>query len=714
MTAFLPEPVPLEMPPGDPAAVDEVESDVGGAAFWFDVLADELSAPAASAPGWLGDDAGAAAGQVVRIAAIVGECATAARTASRRLSAHGDLLRETRRGVAALRVEQEEDRRAAWGRLHALGDLATAMRTGAPEAVSVVEDFAAAEAARRRRHGALLEELADDAAATARVLADAAGPVGGTGRPGDTGRVLAHLAAELPGWGTPEMARRGRALADALVGTPLRPEEREELAAEAAAYAGDAHFATALLRELGETGVALLLALLGQDPDGPDNPIAGLLASALGAAVPREGRRDAVSAVLDATYVRADDRLGAHDTAAGMAAVLVAGAGSHGPRMATVVEWARQLLVREHVQKQPTGMTVAAWGRPGEGGDPVAVAVGTLARGGDPEAAAALLADREVWDALLLRSWGDDGGPLGDLVAEAGRDDGPAGDRAVRLGLESIGAGLAEGDPSGWTVDRDTVAAVSPALGQAAAAHVQVITGALTSVGAGGGGDRTVDQLRGLGYLTVDRGAAAVVETALRDWSLARPLDLAGTSPDTPHAAVSVPSAYHAVQDYGQRLTYALDGFELEEEAEDKEALWNWTAGLALELLSYAPVAPLAVAADVVGAYGPILLDVDGTFDQEADRGLRFDAAGAARDALAMLPPDRAAQAHAVEAQAEAAFGRTAHALGSPAAPRSPEEDWAGATRDLITGGLADKATEEVIGNAERRRPFGGLLPGRR
>src|SRR3954468_3001647 len=133
----------------------------------------------------------------------------------------------------------------------------------------------------------------------------------------------------------------------------MRPEERVALAAEAAAYARSPAFAGALVRGLGEVGVGQLLVLLGQDPDGPDNPLAALLASALGAAVPGGGKRDRVSAVLGATYVRADDRYGPSDAAAaGMAAVLSAGthAAGGGPRMVTVGEWARQLLVREHVQ----------------------------------------------------------------------------------------------------------------------------------------------------------------------------------------------------------------------------------------------------------------------------------------------------------------------------------------------------------------------------
>lgn len=715
MTAGVPDPIPLEDPPGDPAAVEELARDVAGAAFLLTGLADGLCGPAATAPGWLGDDATAAEGQVARVAGIVRDVAAAVLRATGRLSAHGELLRETHRCVGRLREEQAEDHRAAWRRLGQIADPRLAVMTGSPSWVGVVEELEAAEASRRRRHEVLLEELRDDAMETVRVLADAARPIGGTGRPGDDGRVLAHLATELPGWGRPELATRGRALADALVRSRLRPEERAALATEAAALAGSPAFATALIRGLGEVGFGQLLVLLGQHPDGPDHPLAAVLASALGAAEPGNGERDGVSAVLGATYVRSDDRYGAEATAAGMAAVLAAGlrAPGGGPRMATVGEWARQLLVREQVQALPAGIAPASSGRPGDAADPAAFAVGIVARGGEPEVAAALLGDDRVWEAALLRFWGDGGTALGELVAEAARDSGPAGDRAVRVGLETIGGGLVEGDPSDRTVGRENVAAVSPALGAAVAAHVTVVTGPLTALASGDVDEGTGQLVKGLGSVSVDRRAAAAVGAALWDWSAAQPLDLAGSGPASPLPAVAAPSAFLAVQEFGQRLTYALDGFELQEEAQNKEAFWNWTAGLALQLISYAPVKPVAVAADVVNAYGPILLDMDGTFDQQEDRGLRFDADGAARGALAFLPQDRAAQAYAVGVQAEAAFRRSADTLGVPASPESPPEDWLGATLDLVTGGAGDLMGDELVDRAGRNGAR-DLLPGRK
>lgn len=711
MSVSMPDPVPLPMPPGDPAAVDDLVRDAAGAAFLFAVITDELTGPVSSAPGWLGADAAAAAAQLVRVAEITRAAGDALLSATGRLGTHGELLRGVRREVGALREEQDEEFRVAWRRLGEIEDPQLAVMTGSASWVGVVADVRTSEARRRRRHAVLLEELADDATATARALAEAGRPVGGTARPGDGERVLAHLAAELPGWGDPEMTHRARALAQAL----LESDERARLSGDAVRLAAHPAFATALIRELGVESFGLLLEVLGGEPEGPDHPVAAVLAAALGAAVPSGHPRDGVSRVLGATYVHADERTGAAATAAGMAAVLLAGSGSRGLRAATAGEWARQLLVREHVQRTPAGAVPLTWSPVAT--DPVAVAVQYVAESGAPEVAAALLDDQRVWEALLVRSWGDGGAGLGDLVAEAGRESGPVGDRAVRLGLETIGAGLVEGDPSGWTVDRDVVAAMAPALGDAVVAHVDVVAGALAALSADGGGERTEDQVKGLGHLTVDRQAAAAVEQALAEWAGAQPHDLAGSSRANPLPAVAVPAAYLAVQEYGQRLTYALDGFELQEEAENKARVWNWTAGLVLEAASLVRFTPVAVAADVVGAYGPIALGLDGTFEQGRDGGLRFDADGAGAHALATLPPDLLARASAVESQAEAAYRRTAVRLGAPRAPVSAEPDWEGATLDLVTGGIAGQLTDGLRERAGRdggHGAFGGQLPGRR
>ncbi|WP_164704476.1 hypothetical protein [Blastococcus litoris] len=714
MSVTMPGKTPLDLPPGDPSAVDDLVRDVEGAGYRLASLADVLAGPAAAAPGWLGADATAATTQLARVAGITRAAADAVLAARSRLSAHGELLRDTRREVTALREEQDEDFRSAWRRLGDAQDLQLAVMTGAPAWAGEVAEVEASEARRCRRHRVLLEELADDAAATARALADAGRPLGGTGRAGDGGRVLAHLAAELPGWGDPELASRGVELAARLRNGPLTPSERAALAAEAAAYSGSPAFATTLVRGLGTEGVAGLLRALGSDPvEAADDPVAALLAAALGAAVPGDHRRDGIAAALGATYVRADD-LGADAIAIGMAAVLVAGERSGGPRAGTVAEWARQLLRRERHLGTPAGMTVTGWGRRGEAGDPLAVAVGTLARSGDPGAAAALLADGAVWEGALGRFWGDDGAALGEVVRLAGSDAGAAGERAVLAGLETIGAGLVAGDPDDRTLDRGVVEAVSRDLAAAVAAHVDVVAGALSSVATERGGEAVGDVLRGLGSVSVDRQAAATLEQALAGWAAAQPHDLAGSSRSEPLPAVAVPSAYLAVREYGQRLSHAMDGFEVQDEAEDEAALWDWTAGLLLEVVSYAPAKPVGLLADVVGAYAPLLLGVDGSYEVGPDGGLRFDADDAVDGALAVLPPELSGRAAAVGAQAEASFRRAGAVLGAPAAPDGVRRDYAAATTDLVADLAGGQLIDGAKDRATRAATISEFLPGRR
>jgi hypothetical protein len=335
-----------------------------------------------------------------------------------------------------------------------------------------------------------------------------------------------------------------------------------------------------------------------------------------------------------------------------------------------------------------------------EGMDPTALAVGVLAGRSDVAVSTALLADPRIWEALLSRLWGDAGAAVGEIVFQAGAEPGGAGDHAVRTGLEVVGAGLAADDPSEWTVNRDTVAAIAPALGAAVAAHVSVAVEAL-QVGIDGRltGGRT-DVLRGLGYLTLDRAAAAAVEQALHGWALVQPDGLDGTGTLAPLPAIAVPSAYLAVQQFGQRLAHELNGLEARETAENRKEWWNLTVGLYTQLIP----GYLGIAAGVLEGALAIQLDMDGTWETGPDRGLVFDREDAAAAALAQLPPDRAADAGAVVGQAAAAFDRTARALGSPRPPTSPPADLA----EPLLGGLMDL-------QRERERARGGPWPdGRR
>ena len=169
------------------------------------------------------------------------------------------------------------------------------------------------------------------------------------------------------------------------------------------------------------------------------------------------------------------------------------------------------------------------------------------------------------------------------------------------------------------------------------------------------------------------------------------------------------------MQEYGQRLAYALDGFELKEEAENGRRGGTGREDSCSKASPTCPSSPSLPLADLVGAYAPVLLDLDGTFEQQPDRGLRYSAGVAGADALATLPPDLAARADAVRAQSEASYRRAAGRLGNPMAPTSPENDWVPPALELAGGGLADVATDELGDRARReaaRGPLGGLLPG--
>jgi hypothetical protein len=689
----MPTEIALPMPPGDATALTDLVRDVRAAASCLAVVDERLVGAAASAPGWLGDDAAAAATQIGTVTGLVGALSEALVPAIARLDAHAERLLETRRQVAALKDEQDEEFAEAWGRLGRVADVRLQVMTGGAEVRAIVEEVETGEASRRRRHTALMEDLEDDATATARVLADSCAVVGGRGRSGDANRVVAYLAAQLPGWGDLELTRRGQVLAGRL--TAGTPEERAGNAADAIALAGSAAFANALLAGLGEEGAAYLFRDLGYATFGTDDSVARLLAGVFGAAVPN-APHDPVEDVLTAVYVRADDRNGdASAVAAGLAIVLTAGLSvpSGGVQTRTVAEWSRQLLLWEHAQDMRVGMRPADAGSTGI--EPTALAIGILADRADPAVAAALIDDTRVWEALLIRDWGDGGAALGRIITQAGQETGTPGDQAVQTGLHVIGAGLAADDPAEWTVNRNTVATIAPALGGAAAAHISVAVDAL-QVGVDGrlSGGRG-DVARGLGYVTLDRDAAARIDRALDGWALVQPRALDGTTSNSPLPVVAVPSAFLAVQHWAQRSDHALDALQAREEAENRKQWWGMTTGMYVQLIP----GYLGIAAGVLEGEAAILAGADGTWENEADRGLRFDRDDAATAALSRMLPQQAADAQAVTRQAHAAFDRTATALGERRAPQSAESD----PLEPVLGGLIEHARERTDSAHGRR-----------
>jgi hypothetical protein len=688
----MPGPVPLDPPPGDPDALDDLVRQVSGAVFCLGVLETSLSGPAGSAPGWVGDDATAAAAQVDAVTLLARGSADALRTAAGRIALHRDRLREARSRVAALAAQQDDDHAAAWARLAGMGDPAAAWRVGDPGVTAVIDDLTAAESARRRAHAALLEEVAADATATAQVLAECSAVVGGTGRRGDAGRAVAHLAVALPAWGARELATRGAALADGLDGF-ISPDERDELARKATAYADLPAFADALLAGLGPDGVRGLLTDLGGGALPWHSALAALLASALGAARATGHPVDPVGDVLEAEYLDPQDP-GSHVdvVALGMGAVIAAGlAGrSTGPAPQTVLSWGRQLLAREDAQSGHLhgGRAIDRANVVSEvmdAVDPVAVVAERLAGTADPAVAAALLGDRPAWDRLLARPWDDGAAALGDLIEQAGQDDGPAGQAAVRAGLTALGAGLEDNQPDGWTVDRVTAAAVAPALGPAVAAHVAVAVDALWIGVDDRSGPARADALRGLGLVTLDAGAAAALGEALLDWARAEIVAGAVVAPAEPAPVVAVPSAYLAARQWAVEMDHALDGFEAQADAERRALGWDLLAGWT----GYLP-GVVGDVAGVVEGYAAIALGMDGTWENGTDPGQVFDSGSAVDAGRAELGPLPAAAADEVGRQARIAFDRTTAVLGSPAPPESPPVDLLGPVLDAVTPGHDD------------------------
>ncbi|WP_448626807.1 hypothetical protein [Geodermatophilus sp. URMC 64] len=656
----VPVPVPLDQP-GDPAALADLGSAVTGAAFRTGVLAAHLAGPAASAPGWLGADAAAAAEQVAAVTALVRDLHGSLTTAADRLAVHAAVLDDVRGRISALRRAQEDDFAALSARGVAPAD---------PDAlVPAVEELLAAEAARRCEHAALLAELDADAAATAGTLSLAVTGLGGTGSPGQEARVRVHLAAVLPGWGDGELGARGWSAAAGL-GGPVTAAEIDGIAREGLPYAARPAYAGALLANLGVDGVRHLLVVLGRERS-PSPELARFLATALGAARAPESGAGPLADVLAAGYVDPDDPDGVPDqVAAGIGALLTAvPAAAGGVRAETAAGWGEQILVRERRQG------VSAADRLGLlGADLVELAVQRVADSGDPAAGAVLLRGREAWDALLARRWTDDGRALATVVEAAGAEPGPAGDAAVRAGLAALGNGLSPEGSGTWTVDRDTAALIAPALGSAVAAHAGAVAGLLGAAGAGDPLALPDDEvLRGLGHLTVDPEAAAAVQSALDARTTTAPSD-----------AVAARGALVAVREYGQRLDHALDGFAAMSQAVDRRFTYDVTVRLTAwgfdQVVGRTPPGELASAVVDAGVDGlAALVDADGSWELPPDDGLVFDREDAAAAAAVLAPADDPVAADELGRQARAAFDRAIRALGVPQPP-SPEGD----VRDLL------------------------------
>ncbi|NYJ04842.1 hypothetical protein [Petropleomorpha daqingensis] len=662
----LPAPVPLDPPPGDPSALADLVSVVTGAAFGMGVLDAHLAGPATSAPGWLGADATAAAEQVVTVSDLVRRLHETLTAAEQRLRLHAQVLDDARTRIAALRRDQAEDFAVAWTRV---GQSDPAL------AQPVIRELEEAETDRRRAHAAAVADVLDDATATAQVLDGATTGLGGTGAPGQEAAVLANVAVLLPGWGDGELIARAWAAARALDG-PVTADDIDAIAREGLPFAGAATYAGALLADLDEDGVRWLLVHLGQATE-PSGIVAQWLATAFGAASSLGAANGPLRDVLDARYIDPASTDGTADEVVfGLTALLAAvPATAGGVRNETAAAWGVQMLGRERQQGVTATDRLRRWGR-----DPVTVVVDRLAAAGDRDAAAVLLGGREAWDALLARSWDDDGAAFATLVRDAAAA-GPAGEAAVRSGLQALGTGLSPTDVDvAWTVDRTTAAELSPALGDAVAAHPGVVTDALAAAGAGQQLSPTEDAaLRGLGYLTLDVATAAIVQSAIDQVTGAEPLDLAGTDPTTPARAVAIRSAFVATREYAQRLDHAIDGYLAMSDAVDRQ--FSYDVSLRFPVFAFSKIAGLfpgtsgpASLVEALVQGGASLVNADGSWALAPDNGLVFDREDAAAAVAPLAPGADPATEELLARQARAAFDRTAQLLGHPEPPAPPDE----------------------------------------
>jgi hypothetical protein len=176
--------------------------------------------------------------------------------------------------------------------------------------------------------------------------------------------------------------------------------------------------------------------------------------------------------------------------------------------------------------------------------------------------------------------------------------------------------------------------------------------------------------LRGLGYLSIDPAATVPIGAALGRWMRSQAPDVADLSGPPP--AVAVTGSLVAVREYGQRLAYALHGFQMRDEAQTRQDLWNWTVGL---LVDHIPGVAGAVAG-LVEPFAAHFLDADGTWDNGRDTGLRFGRAAAVAAAQVQLGESQSAAAAAFAAQAGTAFEGTSRQLGLPLPPTSPTWHW--------------------------------------
>jgi hypothetical protein len=641
VTVVLPRPVGLPQPPGSPDALGSVVDQLASAGYAAGLTV-HLLEPATALSGWQGADATVAAAEVGAAMAVADDLHEAVTAARSRLVDHHELWLAVRARVAQLREEQRTRFAAAGARLAALVGVPAELGSPAvpPEALALVDAVAEEDAGRGAEHRALLQALSEDAAGAAAVLAAAARPFGGSGRPGDAAAVTVRLAVQLPGWGAGALAALGAQAAGDLTGEGTAAA----LAAAVARwrpYASLPGFADALVGRLGPDGLTWLLSVLAGT--GAQRPLAALLASALGGAGSVPGGR--VEEVLSAVRLDPDDPDGAIDGLA-VAMGLVLAAPGAGPTLAAV--WGRQVLAREAVQGARAGALSTGGGLLP---DPVEAALTAVARSGDAAAAARLLGDPDAWTTLLSRPWPGGTESLAAVVGLASTA--PEAGRVARAALSALGQGLAPGSAGRVLDDQGALRRVREEVTGLVAGAPGVLLPVLDAAATGAELDAVGDTaLRGLGYLVADDGSAAEVTAAVR---------AALRAGEAGAFAGEVAGAHVAVLEYGRRLQYALAWSHEQSRAVDAQILWKLAISLPASLVR-GPAGELMggledQVADLFGANGDVEIGPDtGQVDSGDD---------AARFAVETLGPAPAPGTLATAAAAaRGGFDRGGEALG--------------------------------------------------
>jgi hypothetical protein len=676
----LPTPVPLDQPPGSPDAVADAAAAARAAADRLDELAHALGA--ARLPTWRGGDAVAVAERCATTARLAADAGEALHRASARLTEHAELWTAVRVRIEALRARQQDEFSRV--RFHAeLGfDPQDVLARTVDQAIA---GLVAADAARATEHGRLVAQVDEDAAASRRVLAGCCAVVGGSGRHGPVG-AIAHLADLLPGWGLPQLARRGRALAWSLIGHRRRPAvgpgDVDALVEAELPFAGEPAYAAAFLAALGSEGTAHLLAAgwNGSWVTTRSHDLFGRVFSGLD--------RDTTGPSWLATLLD-DAEVGGTlpGVAGGLAAALASARreGRAGPPPALAAAWAGTLLrlEREDGLRVDTGVRPA--GADPLTTDPLALLLDPLVRQRATVETAQLMGDVDAWVVVLGRMWDDGDVLLDGLVSTVADASGDAARPALRSALLGIGAGLEDADPADWPVDMDVVSGVAPALAAALARHVDVVRSGLTAAATGVADPDTVTALRGLSVVVaLDEQAAWTLHAAVSAPVPPRP------GGDTARAAAT--AALVAVREHGARLLHAVDQYMRKYAAEGRAVVWDWTFGLSFSILALAPV-----AGRVSGALEAVVTDAlgtDGQFGASPDIGPRFTAADAVFSAVTDEVGGRDRQV--IAEVVVRAFAGTATVLGEPVPPVPTEVP---ALRDV-----AEALVGDVVGGAVARR----------